>query len=258
MISSVFAQGLSASLIAGLFTCVGGFMIFLKRNYSQENINLMLNVAAGVMLAAAFFSLLVPAISGITSMSIGKYWGALLLVFSVLSGMGLVWILHAILPHEHKISAHCEPQMRLRSSWLFVIAIAIHKFPEGLAVGVAYAGEHLYNPDSLTVGIGVQNIPEGLMVAVTLMAVGFSRLKSALFASATGLVQPLGALIGVIGTGWSMNFIPFGMAVAGGTLLFVVINEILPETYTNKENKKYTAAVMLGFLFMTYLTMILE
>ncbi|MGN0913842.1 MAG: ZIP family metal transporter [Alphaproteobacteria bacterium] len=255
--TTMIIQGTLAALFTSLFAGLGGFLVFFKKNYSKSNINFLLNAAAGIMLASSFFTLLVPAAGTVVSMPMGKYWGALLLVVSVLAGVGIVWILHAVLPHEHEISGHHGLQMDLRSSWLFVIAIAIHKFPEGLAVGVAYAGERLYNPESLAIGIGLQNIPEGLMVSVTLMAIGFSRLKAALFAAVTGLMQPFGALIGVIGTGWSMAFVPFGMAMAGGTMLFVIINEIIPETYANKENEKHTMAIMLGFVMMMFMSIVL-
>ncbi len=256
--TAMIMQGTLAALFTSLFAGLGGFLVYVKKSYSRDNINFLLNVAAGIMLASSFFTLLVPAADRVVEMPLGKYWGAGLLVISVLSGMGMVGILHAVLPHEHEISGHHGMQMDLRSSWLFVIAIAIHKFPEGLAVGVAYAGEQLYNPRSLAIGIGLQNIPEGLMVSVSLMAIGFSRLKAAWFATMTGLMQPLGAFIGVVGAGWSMAFVPFGMAMAGGTMLFVIINEIIPETYTNKENEKHTIAIMLGFVLMMFMSIVLD
>lgn len=253
----MLTQGIIAACYTSLFAGLGGLLIFFKKSYSRQNINFLLNVSAGVMLASSFFTLLAPAVQEVPNMEMGKYWGAFFMLAAVLVGMGIVWILHAVLPHNHEISGHHGMNIDMRASWLFVIAIAIHKFPEGLAVGVAYAGEHLHNPRSLAIGIALQNIPEGLMVAVSLVAIRFSRFKAMLFAALTGLMQPLGALLGVIGAGWSTQFVPFGMAIAGGTMLFVIINEIMPETYVKDENEKQTVAIMLGFVLMMCMSMIL-
>lgn len=256
--TELFMQGFLASVIAGLVTGIGGFMVFLKRKYTKENINIMLNIAAGIMLAASFFSLLVPAMSEIMKFHKDTEIAGLWLIGAIFMGVALVWILNALLPHEHNVAGHHGPRIGIRSAWLFIIAITIHKFPEGLAVGVAYSGEHLMNPDSLTIGIALQNIPEGLTVAISLVAVGYSKLKAAFYATLTGLVQPIGALVGLWTMELSDKIIPLGMALAGGTLLFVIVNEILPETYDAKRSQKAAFAVFLGFICMTYINVVLE
>ena len=139
---------------------------------------------------------------------------------------------------------------------MFIIAITLHKLPEGLAVGVAYGAESLINPLSLVIGIAAHNVPEGLTIAISLIGAGYSRFKAVEVAFLIGLVQPLGALLGLALMGISFNIVPFGMALAGGTMLFVVINEILPETYGAKETNKSAAAVFLGFIVMAYITMV--
>ena len=163
----------------------------------------------------------------------------------------MVWILNLLIPHEHNSMGHHGPHFDLKKAWLFIIAITLHKLPEGLAVGVAYGAEELVNPMSLVVGIAAHNIPEGLTIAISLVAAGNSRLRAAMTAFLIGLVQPLGAIIGLFLMDISFNIVPYGMALAGGTLLFVVINEILPETYGVKETNRSAAAVFIGFILMT-------
>ncbi|MBQ9732285.1 MAG: ZIP family metal transporter [Alphaproteobacteria bacterium] len=255
--NDVFLQGFCASLIAGLVTGLGGLCIFIKKRYLKSDINMLLNIAAGVMLAASFFSLLVPAMKQIVSEE-NIYQTALNYVLAVFGGVLLVWVLNLVIPHEHNAMGHHGPYFDIRKAWLFIIAITLHKLPEGLAVGVAYGAENIVNPLSLVVGIAAHNIPEGLTIAISLVAAGNSRLRAAMTAFAIGLVQPLGAIVGLFLMGVSFNIVPYGMAFAGGTLLFVVINEILPETYGNKTTNRSAAAVFIGFIIMTYLTMVIK
>lgn len=254
----VFIQGLSASFIAGGITGIGGLMLFFKKKYSKQFINVMLNIAAGIMLAASFYSLLMPAREAIlhfnTDIHVAGFWYA----GAIFSGVLLIWILNALLPHEHNNMGRHGPNLDVRSAWLFVIAISLHKIPEGLALGVAYSGENLANPHSLTIGIALQNIPEGLTVAISLVAAGYSRAKAAFCSFLTGMVQPVGALIGLLTMHFSDKIVPLGMAMAGGTLLFVVINEILPETYNTKKSQASAAAVFLGFICMVFLSTVLD
>lgn len=258
MFSDVLVHGLTASVVAGLVTGLGGFMIFSKKTYSQENIDFMLNIAAGVMLAASFFSLLVPAMKQILMFDPDVNMAALWYVCAVFSGVALVWILNSVLPHEHSNMGRHGPGFSLKTAWLFIIAITLHKIPEGLAVGVAYSAEDFMNPDSLVLGIALHNLPEGLIIAISLVAAQCSRLKSALAALAIGMVQPLGAFIGLLTMGLSDKIVPLGMAMAGGTLLFVVLNEILPETYKIKKTNQSAFALFTGFICMTYMTMVLD
>ncbi len=258
MLNEVYLQGFLAALAAGLVTGVGGFCIFFKKHYLKPEINQLLNLAAGIMLAASFFSLLVPAMEKIMLEPQNIYTSALEFVAAVFGGVLLVWILNLAIPHEHNAMGRHGPHFDIKKAWLFIIAITLHKLPEGLAVGVAYGAENIVNPLSLVLGIAGHNIPEGLTIAISLVAAGNSRLRAAVTACVIGLVQPLGAIIGLFMMGISFNIVPYGMALAGGTLLFVVINEILPETYGAKETNKSAAAVFIGFIVMTYLTMILD
>lgn len=252
-----FLNGLYGAFIAGLFTSIGGFCIYLKKKYSQTNINMMLNVAAGVMLAASFFALLVPSMEELVEIQKDIHVAGFWYCGAVTLGVALVWLLNILLPHEHNNMVRHGPRFDLRKAWLFIIAISLHKLPEGLAVGVAYSAEDFINPMSLVIGIALHNIPEGLTMAISLVAAGESKLKSALTALIIGMIQPLGAFIGLLFIGVSSSLIPLAMAMAGGTLLFVVVNEILPETYGYKDTTRSAFAVFTGFIVMSYLFMVL-
>ena len=224
MFTDVFMQGFTAALLAGLVTGVGGLCIFLKKRYLKSEINQLLNIAAGVMMAAAFFSLLCPAMEDIVHQGGNILVEAFSFSLAVFFGVFLVWVLNVLLPHEHNAMGHHGPHFDIKKAWLFIIAITLHKLPEGLAVGVAYGAENLINPLSLVVGIAAHNVPEGLTVAISLVGAGYSRLKAAGTAFLIGFVQPLGAIIGLLLMDISFNIVPYGMAMAGGTMLFVVIN----------------------------------
>ena len=255
--NNIIEGTLSAFLIC-LFAGLGGALVFLKKKYNQENINFLLNMAAGVMLSSSVFTLLAPAVNVVIDSEGNHYLNALLIVLAVVMGIALVWLIHLFLPHDHDLEHMPQNKfLDVRAAWLFVWAIAIHKFPEGLAVGVAYAGEKINNPLSLSVGMALQNIPEGLMIALSLVAAGWSRLKGAGVAFLTGLMQPIGAVVGIVTATVTVAFIPFAMAIAGGCMLFVIINEIIPQTYGCGENTKQTLAIMLGFVLMMYINIIL-
>ena len=165
--SEIFVNGFIASLIAGLVTGVGGLCVFFKKRYYKADINMLLNVAAGVMISASFFSLLFPAVNNIIKNEASIYLEALHYALALFLGVLLVAILNCVLPHEHNSSGHHGPYFDIKKVWLFIIAITLHKLPEGLAVGIAYGADEVVNSMSLLIGIGVHNIPEGLTIAVS-------------------------------------------------------------------------------------------
>ena len=250
----MFAETLAASVVAGMVTGLGGLLVFVKKTYAKNDINLMLNAAAGIMLAAAFFSLMEPALAGLRVEFANNRDTALCFASAILAGMVTVAALNAFLPHEHEISGRHGGKMELGAAWLFVIAISIHKMPEGLAIGAAFAGGETGNPESLTIGIALQNVPEGLTVAITLVAAGVSRAKASLASLLSGMMQPVGAMLGLGIAGFGGVMVPLGMAFAGGAMLFVIINEVLPEVYDARQNKKSAAALFAGFVFMCALS----
>ncbi len=256
--SGFFTEGFLAAVLAGLVTGVGGFLTFFKSSYSKDDINLMLNIAAGVMLAASFFSLMEPALEGLRSLLPSHTETAIWFSAALFGGMFSIAALNAFLPHEHEISGHHGTRIKLSAAWLFVIAISIHKMPEGLAIGVAYGGERLGNPESLTIGIALQNIPEGLTVAIALISAGYSRLKAAVAATLSGMMQPGGAVAGLLIADIGSLMVPLGMAFAGGAMMFVIVNEILPETYDAKQDKRSAPALFTGFILMCGLSIAMQ
>jgi ZIP family zinc transporter len=245
---SLIATGFLASLIAGLATGVGALPAMFLRRVSMRTMDVLLGGAAGVMLAATSFSLIIPGIE------VGdKMWPGFG-VWAVVIGMaiGAIFLDRADkwLPHEHFIKGHEGPSSRLRKVWLFIIAITIHNFPEGLAVGVGFGSGDLNAAISLAIGIGLQNMPEGLAVALPLMGEGYGRWKAIGIATLTGLVEPIGGLFGVGAVTAFKPILPFGLAFAAGAMLFVISDEIIPETHTRGYARLATFGVMVGFLIM--------
>jgi ZIP family zinc transporter len=199
-----------------------------------------------------------PSFNSIIGRGETLYIDALRYALAIGVGVLLVGILNVVLPHEHNGTGHHGPHFDIKKIWLFLIAITLHKIPEGLAVGIAYGAENIINPLSLLIGIAIHNIPEGVTIAVSLVGAGYSRIKAFFGALLIGLIQPLGAVIGLLLTGIDFDIVPYGMAMAGGTMLFVVVNEILPETYGQKENTKSVWAVFSGFIIMTYITILFQ
>lgn len=158
------------------------------------------------------------------------------------------------MPHEHFIKGLEGAQSRaLKRAWLFVLAITLHNFPEGLAIGVGFAGPDKLGAQSLALGISLQDIPEGMVVAIALRAVGYSRPIAAGISVLTGLVEPLAAVIGVFVLAISTALLPWGLAVAAGAMLFVISHEIIPESHRQGHEAFATGGLILGFVLMMLL-----
>jgi len=246
--SNLILLGFLASLAAGLATGVGALPVLFVKRPSKRYLDLMLGFAAGVMLAATAFSLLIPAIED------GGAWVA---VSGLLLGALALHLIDRFVPHEHFIRGHEGPSSRLRKIWLFVIAITIHNFPEGLAVGVGFGSGALSPAIALAIGIGLQNMPEGLAVALPLVGEGYSRRRALLYATLTGLVEPIGGLIGVALVLIARPLLPWGLAFAAGAMLFVISDEIIPESHRNGHERLATFGVMIGFAVMMLLDVLL-
>lgn len=263
--------GIIASLGAGLATGVGSIPIFFTRNVSRKLLDALLGAAAGVMLAATSFSLIVPAIEkggggvqGATITLVGILFGGLFLDFVDKFFPDTNLLTNAVngnIPIENGfngfiksclIKANINP--KLRKVWLFVIAITVHNFPEGLAVGVGFGDGDITNGLSLAIGIGLQNLPEGLAVALPLVREKYSAVKAFLVALATGLVEPIGGLFGVGLVQIAKPVLPFALAFAAGAMLFVISHEIIPETQNHEGHSKLaTHALLIGFVIMMFL-----
>jgi zinc transporter, ZIP family len=241
--------GLLASFVAGLFTAVGAIPIFFVRRISRAMEDAMMGFGAGVMLAATAFELVLPAI-GIAGEQYGSdAWAILVLAVGIGIGGGCILLLHNLVPHEHFImgpQSGADPS-KVRRVYLFIFAIALHNLPEGLAVGVGFGGD-LRDGMTLAVGIGLQNMPEGLVVAVALLSLGYSKVQAFGVTLLTGLVQPIGGLIGAVAVSLSELLLPWGLAFAAGAMLFVISHEIIPESHREGHEGQATVGVLIGFV----------
>jgi ZIP family zinc transporter len=254
LFSDPVSMGIIASLLAGCATGLGALPIFLKDDFSRRTLDLMLGLAAGVMLAASAFSLLVPALDLVVD------WVGVITVVSfgfVLGGL-FVHIADKYIPHEHFQKGHDGPASSMSKIWLLVLAITIHNFPEGLAVGVSFGGGEITAGLSIAVAIGLQNIPEGLAVAAPMVREGYSKRYAAGLALATGLVEPIGGLLGVSIVTVAVFLLPYGLAFAAGAMVFVVGDEMVPESHAAGNARLATWGLMIGFVIMMMLDNIFE
>ncbi len=244
MIDEIIWIGSIASLAAGLATGVGALPVLFTRRVSDRLLDIMLGFSAGVMLAATSFSLIVPAID------LGGPWIAL---FGVVSGALVLHLVDRFIPHFHPLLGVEGPPSKLPRVWLFVLAITIHNFPEGLAVGVSFGAGDVASGLVIAMAIGLQNMPEGLAVALPLLREGYSRGKSLWYGTLTGLVEPVGGLLGVALVSIFQQILPWGLTFAAGAMLFVISDEMIPESHRKGFEREATFGLIAGFVIMMLL-----
>lgn len=251
MFGKIVVIGFIASILAGLATGVGALPALFLKDVSDRVFNSLLGAAAGVMLAATAFSLIVPGMDfgnaiwpgkGLWVVSIGMLFGAFFLHYS-----------DEKLPHLHFDSAHDADLDSLQKISLFIIAITIHNFPEGMSVGVSFGSGDLNNGLVLSIAIALQNIPEGLAVALPLVGLGYNKWKAVGLATLTGLVEPVGGLLGITMVTVFTPILPIAMGFAAGAMLFVISEEIIPETHSKGRSRYATFSLMAGFIIMMLL-----
>ena len=249
-VDRIIAVGALASILAGLATGLGALPVLFFKDVSRKTLNTMLGGAAGVMLAATAFSLIVPGIQ--YGNQIWPGCGVYVVAAGIMAGAGFLVLTDQWLPYE-KFLEEGETFDSLRKVWLFIAAIVLHNLPEGGAVGVSFGTGDWRNGLSVAVAIGLQNIPEGLAVAMPLAALGYKRGQAVLIALLTGLVEPIGGFLGVALVQVFLPLLPIGMAFAGGAMLFVISDDIIPETQSRGKARYATFAVMFGFIVMMIL-----
>ncbi len=245
--------GVIASLLAGLATGVGALPIFITRNITKRVLDPLLGFAAGVMLAATSFSLIIPAIE----YGGGGVRGASIALVGILAGGLFLDLADRFFPDKNLLRGPSPNHDNLRKVWLFALAITVHNFPEGLAVGVGFGNGDIANGLSIAIAIGLQNLPEGLAVALPFIREGITPLRAFAIALATGLVEPLGGLIGVGLVQIARPALPLALAFAAGAMLFVISQEIIPETQKESTSKIATHAILIGFVIMMFLDNVL-
>jgi zinc transporter, ZIP family len=251
-------QALLATCFTWGLTGLGAGVVFFFKRVERRVLDGMLGFAAGVMIAASFWSLLAPAIEMAEESSSLPSWVPATIGF--LLGGAFLWGIDAILPHLHRGYA-TEQAEGISTTWqrsvLLVLAITLHNFPEGLAVGVAFGAvasglpaASLAGALALAIGIGLQNFPEGAAVSVPLRREGFSRFKSFMYGQASGVVEPIAGVLGAVAVLSMRAILPYALAFAAGAMIYVVVEELIPSSQLETETDVPTIGAMLGFAVM--------
>jgi ZIP family zinc transporter len=252
------------ALLAGIFTwgltALGAATVFIIKEMNEKIINTMLGFAAGVMIAASYWSLLAPAIE-MSEVQDAPVWFPPMVGF-LLGGIFL-WGIDKILPHLHlgfPIEEAEGIKTSLRRSTLLILAVTLHNIPEGLAVGVAFGAVVAGFPSTnlpvaiaLAIGIGIQNLPEGLVISIPLRGGGMSRFKSFWYGQLSGIVEPIASVIGAVAVIMAKPILPYALSFAAGAMIFVVVEELIPESQRGKNTDLATLSAMIGFTVMMVL-----
>jgi ZIP family zinc transporter len=250
-------QALLATCFTWFLTALGASAVFFFRSINRTILDGMLGFAAGVMIAASYWSLLAPAIAMAEESSLPAWVPA---TIGFLLGGAFLWAVDKVLPHLH-IGSPIEEAEGIKTTWrrsvLLVLAITLHNFPEGLAVGVAFGAFHAGLPEAsfaaaaaLALGIGIQNFPEGTAVSVPLRREGLSRLKSFWYGQLSGAVEPIAGVLGAVAVLMIKPILPYALAFAAGAMIFVVVEELVPESQLESDTNVATVGAMLGFAVM--------
>ena len=238
---------LLTALGVGGATLFGVAIGFIFKNLSHKFSDIVLSFAAGVMLSAAVIGLVLP------SLEYGGKWGILITVSGIFAGALCLNFIDRLVPHLHKL-AGAEPEAhgssKLGKVLLFVTAIAIHNLPEGIAAGVGFGSENEAQALVIAGGIALQNIPEGMVIVGPMLAAGVKPRRAFLLAALTGDVEIVGTLLGYLAVSVATAILPFALAFAGGTMLYVVSDEMIPETHAHGHQRGATYALLLGFCLM--------
>ena len=253
-------QALLATLFTWGVTALGAATIFLTKEVNRKLLDTMLGFAGGVMIAASYWSLLAPAIELSMNSGVPSWLPA---AIGFLSGGVFLWVADKILPHLH-LGLPLEKAEGVKTSWhrsiLLVLAITLHNFPEGLAVGVAFGAAAagleqatIASAVALAIGIGIQNFPEGLAVAAPLRREGLSRTRSFTYGQFSGMVEPIAGVIGAAAVILMRPLLPYALAFAAGAMIFVVVEELIPESQMGDNSDLATLGLMVGFAVMMVL-----
>ncbi len=239
---------LLTALGVGGATVVGAALGFLFKKVSHKFSDMILGFAAGVMMCAAVVGLILPSLEG------GKF-APIVTVAGVFCGAVVLNIIDRAVPHLHKLvggdsERHPESVKQINKILLFVLAIAIHNFPEGIAAGVGFGSGNTADAITIAGGIALQNIPEGMVIIGPMLAAGINRKNTFLIAAVTGLIEVVGTFLGYFAVSLSSAVLPFALAFAGGTMLYIISDEMIPETHAHGNERSSTYALLIGFCLM--------
>lgn len=238
---------LLTALGVGSATIFGSIIGFVFKKVSHKFSDIVLAFAAGVMLSAAVLGLIIP------SVNYGGKYGLLITTAGIFTGAVCLNLIDKVVPHLHKmIGSDIEPHnnVKLSKVLLFVTAIAIHNLPEGIAAGVSFGSDDTAHAIMIAGGIALQNIPEGMVIIGPLLASGVTPRKTFICAMITGLVEVSGTLLGYFAVSFASTILPFALAFAGGTMLYVISDEMIPETHAHGSERGATYALLVGFCVM--------
>ena len=239
-------------------TMIGAVIGFIFKKLSHKFSDIVLAFAAGVMLAAAVIGLILP------SLEYGEYaigWRLLITIAGIFCGAVCLNLIDKLVPHLHKMAGadgEAHQNQNLNKVLLFVLAIAIHNLPEGIAAGVGFGTGNDTQALIIAGGIALQNIPEGMVIIAPMLAAGVSQKKTILIALGTGLIEVVGTLIGYFAVSISTVILPFALAFAGGTMLYVISDEMIPETHAHGHQRGATYALLVGFCLMLLTSVLLK
>ncbi|OFZ53310.1 MAG: hypothetical protein A2428_10190 [Bdellovibrionales bacterium RIFOXYC1_FULL_54_43] len=238
-----------------LSTTAGALPVLMISQLSRRIESSLLGASAGVMLGATFFSLLLPSLELYQKSGSSPLFAATWVGMGVLGGAAFLQVFHGLIPHEHlmrseKVSVRPEKWSR---QWLVILAVALHNVPEGLAVGTAVGSGNSALTIALSAAIGIQDFPEGLIVALGLRGLGFSFTRILAITALTGAVEALGVILGFNSVSIAQALLPVAFAACAGAMLFVVSHEIIPESHQNGHEKHATTGVLIGFVLMMVL-----
>ncbi|MBE6609247.1 MAG: ZIP family metal transporter [Ruminococcaceae bacterium] len=246
---------LLTALGVGGATVIGAVIGFIFKKISHTFSDIVLSFAAGVMLAAAIVGLILP------SLEYGGALGLLITVPGIFVGALSLNLIDKLVPHLHKLAGadttEAHNNAGLSKVLLFVTAIAIHNLPEGIAAGVGFGSENVSQAIMIAVGIALQNVPEGMVIIGPMLAAGIPPKRTFVLAMITGLVEVVGTLIGYFAVSIASAILPFALAFAGGTMLYVISDEMIPETHAHGHQRGATYALLVGFCFMLVMDVLL-
>lgn len=258
-LATLYAQASSGSLNivaltavgVGGATAVGALIGFLIKKPSHKFNDMVLSFAAGIMLAAAVIGLIIPSLEHYEN----KFVSVAVCIAGIFAGALFLFLVDKLVPHLHKLTGvdiekHPEKTSQINKVLLFVIAIGIHNLPEGIAAGVGFGTGDAAGALTVAAGIALQNIPEGMIIISPMLASGMSKRKTLIIALATGLVEVVGTFVGFYAASVSAVILPFALAFAGGTMLYVVGDEMIPETHHDDHSTAATFFMLIGFAVM--------
>ena len=245
-------SALGGGLFAALATALGTIPVLLSQRVSQRTSDAMLGFGAGVMLAATSFSLIVPALAAARGGSFGPWGAGAVVGAGIALGAGALLLADCWLP-QGIVDSDPGRERALRRAWVFVAAIALHNFPEGLAIGVAFAGTEPAQAQALATGIAIQDVPEGLVVALALRGVGYGRGASVAVGMASGFIEPVASVLGAVAIATTAGLLPWGLAFAAGAMLYAICHEAIPAAHQQGNARLATIGAVLGFVLMMLL-----